>query len=63
VVRGDKLVVDLTTGEARVDMVNNPQGRVQSTFYSQGDQQPVAGQKARSAAKPAVSAPLALSTH
>jgi lipopolysaccharide export system protein LptC len=61
VVRGDKLVVDLTTGEARVDMVNNPQGRVQSTFYSQGDQQPAAGPKARSA-KPAVSAPLVLST-
>jgi len=62
VVRGDKLVVDLTTGEARVDMVNNPQGRVQSTFYSQADQQSASDPKARSA-KPAIGAPLALSTH
>jgi lipopolysaccharide transport protein LptA len=62
VVRGDKLVVDLTTGEARVDMVNNPQGRVQSTFYSQGDQQPAAGAPKARSAKPATSAPLALST-
>jgi lipopolysaccharide export system protein LptC len=62
VVRGDKLVVDLTTGEARVDMVNNPQGRVQSTFYSQADQQSATAPKARTA-KPAIAAPLALSTH
>jgi lipopolysaccharide export system protein LptC len=62
VVHGDKLFVDLTTGEARVDMVNNPQGRVQSTFYSQGDQQSAAAPKTRTA-KPAISEPLALSTH
>jgi lipopolysaccharide export system protein LptC len=62
VVHGDKLFVDLTTGEARVDMVNNPQGRVQSTFYSQADQQAAAAPKTRSA-KPAISEPLALGTH
>jgi lipopolysaccharide export system protein LptC len=62
VVRGDKLAVDLTTGEARVDMVNNPEGRVQSTFYSQADQQSAAAPKPRSA-KPPIAAPLALGTH
>jgi len=62
VVHGDKLFVDLTTGEAQVDMVNNPQGRVQSTFYSQADKQPAAAPKTRSA-KPAISEPLALGTH
>jgi lipopolysaccharide export system protein LptC len=61
VVRGDKLVVDLTTGHARVDMLDNTQGRVQSTFY-QADHQPAAAPKPR-AAKPAISEPLALSTH
>jgi lipopolysaccharide export system protein LptC len=62
VVHGDKLFVDLTTGEARVDMVNNPQGRVQSTFYSRADQQAATAPKTRSA-KPAIAEPLALSTH
>jgi len=61
VVRGDKLVVDLTTGHAQVDMLDNAQGRVQSTFY-QADHQPAAGPTPRTA-KPAVSAPLALGTH
>jgi lipopolysaccharide export system protein LptC len=65
VVRGDKLVVDLTTGHARVDMLDNTQGRVQSTFY-QADHQPgapaAAAPKPRTA-KPAISQPLALSTH
>jgi lipopolysaccharide export system protein LptC len=64
VVRGDKLVVDLTTGHARVDMLDNTQGRVQSTFY-QADHQlaaPAAAPKPRTA-KPAISEPLALSTH
>jgi hypothetical protein len=45
-----------------VDMVNNPQGRVQSTFYSQADPQSATAPKARSA-KPAMAAPLALGTH
>src|SRR5215469_1705300 len=62
VVHGDKLFVDLTTGEAQVDMVNNPQGRVQSTFYSQADKQSAAVPKTHSA-KPAISEPLALGTH
>jgi lipopolysaccharide export system protein LptA len=67
VVRGDKLVVDLTTGHARVDMLDNTQGRVQSTFY-QADHQPAAPAAPNAApkprtAKPAISQPLALSTH
>ena len=64
VVRGDKLVVDLTTGHAQVDMLDNTQGRVQSTFY-QADHQPAAPAAAPKprTAKPAISQPLALSTH
>jgi lipopolysaccharide export system protein LptA len=64
VVRGDKLVVDLTTGQARVDMLDNTQGRVQSTFY-QADHPPAAPAAAPKprAAKPAIAQPLALSTH
>jgi len=47
-----------------VDMLDNTQGRVQSTFY-QADHQPgapAAAPKPRTA-KPAISQPLALSTH
>lgn len=59
VVRGDKLVVDLTTGHAQVDMADHAQGRVQSVFYPHQDQEPVTHPRSASA-KPAISGPLVL---
>lgn len=63
VVRGDKVIVDLTTGQARVEMHhNNNQGRVQSVFYPHAEDGTVVGPKARSP-KSAPAAPLALHAH
>lgn len=62
-VRGDRLVLDLTTGEAHVEMLDNKDAHVESVFYPHSDNPPPVAPKPRSHATPPAPAALALHAH
>jgi lipopolysaccharide export system protein LptC len=63
VVRGDKLVVNLTTGEAHMDVLPDKGAHVESVFYPKSESKPAAAPKPHGKVQPSTTGPVALSAH